>query len=392
MEKYDNARQEAEDALQKKLLDLRDLEKHEREKELEHFHEIERLKKLQKDEEAEIAKLGQERQSEKDKLKALQDEQLEKREEAIEQQKAIEKQKQEDEAQKLKENLQEQETTHEKGAEEPSETEKIDAPLEVDESDSGSEGKGSNEKDEYPACIQLELDQVTHDRWVCIECDVSLGYTLENGKCVKDALEQELTEKVQEQNEQDQENKMEDLEIQKGLFQNCGEYQIDKILNKVLACTDCEESYKLVQSQCYPDDMPSKCIKFSQFLRNYEIENGSADENLCQEEDKDTKMCNVCVPGARLNVCGTCVSANISGSRQCLYDFDMNLEEETPMFYCQKGRLLQKPNYRHDAKNRQDAKNRHGKGNVGEETSNGFMMAPSLREIVSMLQRPLYGN
>lgn len=62
----------------------------------------------------------------------------------------------------------------------------------------------------------------------------------------------------------------------------------------------------------------------------------------------------------------------------------MNLEDETPMFYCQKGRILQKLIYKNDAKKRN--------GNVGEDKSNGFMMAPSLREIVSMLQRPLYGN
>lgn len=67
--------------------------------------------------------------------------------------------------------------------------------MEIDESDGGSEGKGSNEKHEYQACIQLELDQVTHDRWVCIECDLSLGYSLENGKCFKDALEQKLADK-----------------------------------------------------------------------------------------------------------------------------------------------------------------------------------------------------
>jgi len=146
----------------------------------------------------------------------------------------------------------------------------------------------------------------------------------------------------------------------------------------------CDDSYKLVKGQCYPDDMPDKCIQFSEFLRSYETENGSAEEDLCQEEDSDTKMCNVCVPGARLTVCGTCVSANISGSRQCLYDFDMDLQDESPKFYCQKGRLLKKPYYGNSAKKRH--------GNTGEEHGNGFMMAPSLREIVNMLQRPLYGN
>ena len=105
LEKYETARVEAETELEKKLSELRDQEKHERGKELEHFHEIERLKAIQKDEEAKIEELRAERTAEKEKVDKWKQEQLEKREQTLEN---IQREQEESDQEKLQEKLQEE--------------------------------------------------------------------------------------------------------------------------------------------------------------------------------------------------------------------------------------------------------------------------------------------
>jgi len=202
------------------------------------------------------------------------------------------------------------------------------------------------------------------------------------------------TNKDEPQSEQDKINLDEELTLQKDEFPHCADFDIDAQKNQVLSCVSCENQYKLVSDICYPDDMPMKCIMFKEFLMKNKPEEDSnessltteKEKDLCLDVDSDTKMCNDCKPGARLTVCGNCVSANLAGGRQCLYDFEMSEDDnERPMFYCQEGRFLKKPSYVLRNRNNKQAK-------IQADKNTMIMMPPSFREIINMLKRPLYSD
>lgn len=339
----------------------------------------------------EITDLEKEEEEKESELEATKKAQLQKREELMEKIKDEELEKEEnskEEEQDNEESEKEKQAVDE--AEKPEEDSDDQSTEEVAQETNKIQADGSN-RDHYRGCLALELDKVNHQEWNCIKCDDSLGYTLTtDGKCFKEEItqegeslddEQEPQENSPEdldekQKEQEEMNKKIELDIQKKQYPHCSEYEINESENKVETCTECDKDYKLYDNICYPEDMPDKCIQFEKYLKDQKPENfkDEEEENLCEDVDESTNMCNTCKPGARLTVCGNCVSANIAGGRSCLYDFDLQ-ENEPPLFYCQEGRLLKKPS-------RVTAKK-------ADSFSNAFaMMPPSFREIIKMLKRP----
>lgn len=355
---------------------------------------IETLKEQTEGLDDEISDLEKEQEEKESELEATKKAQLEKREELMQKVKEEELEKEENSKEEDEDNVEsEKEKQAVDEAEKPEEDSDDQSTEEVAQETNKIQKSGSN-RDHYRGCLALELDKNNHTDWNCIKCDDSLGYTLTtDGKCFKEEIshegenvddEQEPQENSSEdldekQKEQEEMNKKIELDIQKKEYPHCDEYEINESENKVEACTECDKDYKLVDNTCYPEDMPDKCIQFEKYLKDQKPENFKAkddeeEENLCEDEDKDTNMCNTCKPGARLTVCGNCVSANIAGGRSCLYDFDLQ-ENEPPLFYCQEGRLLKKP-ARIQAKK-------------ADSFSNSFlMMPPSFREIIKMLKRP----